>query len=172
MDLFCHSILSANFAGKLRFVTVASKKGGWGILAPMLGLLFYASASLFSAILYDLIFTGRFGDGNCYEISLLGSVMCPLCKALRCIMWRHVTHIHTHGAGSPALPCARLTHGRGEGHAGCQRYIYTHIYTDQVLRLLTTKATVNIFRASICICAPLPYLFKIFYNLYIFYLTE
>ena len=104
LDLFCYSILSANFAGKLRFVTVASKKGGWGILAQCWGSLFYASASLFSAVLCDLLFTGRFGDGNCYEISFLASVICPLCNVLRCIMWRHVTHIHPHHAGSQAQP--------------------------------------------------------------------
>jgi hypothetical protein len=171
MDLFCHSILSVSFAGKLCFVIAAGKKGGWGILAQCWGSLFYASATLFSAVLYDLLFTGRFDNGNCYEISWLGSVICPLCNVLRRIMWHDVAHIHPHGAGSPALPCTRLTHGRGEGHAAPLRSLYTHIYTDQVLRLLTTKATVNILRASVCICAPLPYLFKIFYNLYIFYLT-
>ena len=76
MDLFCHSILSANFAGKLRFVTVASKKGGWGILAQCWGSLFYASASLFFAVWCSVVILSRFYDGNCYEISLLGSVIC------------------------------------------------------------------------------------------------
>jgi len=37
MDLFCHSILSANFAGKRSLLQVASKKGGWGILAQCWG---------------------------------------------------------------------------------------------------------------------------------------
>ena len=122
-----------------------------GYFSPMLGLLFYASTSLFSAVWCSVVILSRFYDGNCYEISFLASVICPLCNVLRCIMWRHVTHIHPHHAGSQAQPWRASWHGRGEGHPPCQRYIYTHIYTDQELRLLTTEATVNIFRASICI---------------------
>ena len=168
MDLFCHSILSVSFAGKLCFVIAAGKKGGWGILAQCWGSLFYASASLFSVVRCSVVILSRFYDGNCYEISLLGSVICPLCNVLRRIMWHDVAHIHPHGAGSPALPCTRLTHGRGEGHAAPLRSLYTHIYTDQVLRLLTTKATVNIFRASVCI-SIITQTFLKYFIIYIFF---
>ncbi len=64
-------------------------------------------------------------------------------------MWRTMTYVTSHH-GTSTHTTHIMSYARGRvGQWGCVRYIYIHIYTDQENRLLTTKATVNMYIASV-----------------------